>query len=712
MSSSDKKFSSIGLIEMFLLMLFFWAQPGVANAGITYSDIGAGGGAGLGYNRTRSPRDNQFLDFVGRTFTFEESMGLFYYQTGIAQPSKSNGTPGVAIFDYDRDGDLDIYVTNGPGTPNSLFSNQLVESGEVTFVDQAADAGVEATDQDSSGVSFGDIDNDDDQDLLVLGFGEANILYENNGDGTFTDITAAAGVGGEGDCSPFFPFAAVCTHTSASMGDINNDGLLDIYVSNTFDQRSYFPIFFEPFAINDHDQLYLNEGNNQFADVSATSGIQDLNGFPPQGEGMAGISWAVAMVDYDFDGDVDIFVADDQAAIPPAAMGGVDRGLQHLFKNDGTGHFTDVAVESGIAVPGSWMGYSFGDYNSDGFMDFFDTNFGDPAVSVFFNMPALGFASSKHFLGGPGGVFTDPGLGALVSTAFGWGTASFDYDNDGDTDILYHGGINGGPLIDASNPGLLLKNDGNANFTYDLATFAGSTNHLLRAVEGVAVGDLNEDGFVDIVTASSFDISPDSQTLFTVPFNFGGPLDGIPKFMPVNLPTGNPNEFVLNEEVLNLPLGTLAVELSSADNGNRWVKVRAKGTIGITSEGKANRDGIGAVMRFTPHQGKTVMAPILGGSSFQSQHDLTAYFGLGSKIRGTVDVLWPGGTKNRLYNVFHGSNILFPEIPCSYDTEENVIAYSLCVTNALDELEEADILSPAMKVKFLVSALVAYGEEH
>jgi len=316
----------------------------------------------------------------------------------------------VAILDYDGDGDLDIYVTNGPGAANSLYSNQLEETGQLTFVDVAEAAGVAATDQDSNGVSYGDIDNDGDHDLLVLGAGEANRLFENLGDGTFVDITAASGMGEDNRYS-----------SSASMGDVNGDGWLDIVVANSFDWDNQIPINSEPFALNDHNQLFLNRGNNTFVDVSATSGIENLTGF---GEGVpdggATITWAIAMVDYDLDGDLDIIHADDQAAIPIGELGGVDRGLLHVLQNDGTGNFTDVTASVNLNVPGGWMGLSFADFNADGNMDILGSNFGEISSNPVITFPA----SSRWFLGQDDGTFTDPGVGSLVATGFGWGNGT------------------------------------------------------------------------------------------------------------------------------------------------------------------------------------------------------------------------------------------------------------------------------------------------
>ncbi|MDJ0571595.1 MAG: CRTAC1 family protein [Pleurocapsa sp. MO_192.B19] len=607
------------------------------NNNITFDDIAAGDNAGITYRRVESPRDAIFDELKQQPYTFEDIPRT---------PTKSRGAPGIAVFDYDNDGDLDVYVTNGPSAANSLYSNQLQETGEVTFIDVAEEAGVAATEQDSSGVSYGDIDNDGDYDLLVLGSGEPNRLFENQGDGSFVEITEQSGIGGGDKYS-----------TSASMGDVNGDGLLDIVIANNFNWDNQIPIYIEPFALNEHNQLFINRGNNVFEDVSDSSGITNLAGFPEAEAGAASITWAIAMVDYDLDGDLDIIHADDQAAITPAQLGGVDSGFLHIFNNDGTGNFTDVSLETNLNITGSWMGLSFGDFNSDGYMDSFGSNLGEyPRL----NLPGVfPNQTSRWFLGQANGTFIDPGLGELEATPFGWGTSTFDYDNDADTDIIFHGGLDLGLIVDASNPGALLQNDGEANFTYDSDGLANSTNHTRRNVQGVAVGDLNNDGFVDIVSVSNFDF-PDAA-LADYEANYGSPFDETAAFVPTFIPTDNPGEFVWSG--LEFPDGTLSVEINSADNGNNFVEVQTLGTVGLTEEGTVNRDGIVAVVLFTPEDGSTVMQPILGGSSYASQDSLAANFGLGEQERGTIEILWPGGVRNRIYDVSAGDRLVFPKFP-------------------------------------------------
>ncbi|MEM9926259.1 MAG: CRTAC homolog protein [Cyanobacteria bacterium P01_D01_bin.50] len=655
---------------------------------ITFRNIATEDNSGINYERIESLRNNLASEIKQQpVFSFP--------QDTINMPMSPRGMPGVAILDYDNDSDLDIYVTNGPGAANSLYSNQLNETGEFRFVDVAEQAGVTATDQDSSGVSIGDIDNDGDHDLLVLGTGEPNRMFENQGDGTFIDITNSSGIGGGNNHS-----------SSASMGDVNGDGLLDIFVANTFNLDDQQAIFIEPFGLNQKNQLFLNTGNNEFIDVSSSSGIQNLSGFAEgTPDNPATITWASSMVDYDLDGDLDIIHGDDQGGIATEEFGGVDRGFIHILQNDGNGNFTDVTELANMNIPGAWMGLSFGDINADGNLDIFGSNFGDHGVATFDLLTYEG--SSRWFLGQDDGTFIDPGLGDLVSTPFGWGNSMTDYDNDGDSDIVFYGGLELPADVDATNPGVILNNDGDGNFTFDANALATSVNHTLRSDKGVAVGDLNKDGFVDIVSASNFNL-PESVPLEPLE-NLGSTFDETALLVNTFVPTDNNNEFVFTG--LEFPNGTLAVEVNSADNDNSWVEVELLGSVDLTTAGSTNRDGIGSVVSFTPDNSDTVMQPILGGSSFLSQDSLAANFGLGSESSGTVEVLWSGGVRNRLYDVEEFERVIFPEIPVSFDGDfESLSEYETLVSNAISELVDSEALTEDEGKRFFSSAVRAFVE--
>ncbi len=616
-------------------------------------------------------------------------------------PTKSRGDVGVATFDFDGDGDLDIYVTNGPGSSNSLYQNQYAQTGNVTFVDVAELAQVAAASQDSTGVCFGDIDNDGDSDLYVLGNAESNLLFENQSDGTFIDITLSSGLSG-GDN----------TSSSCSFGDVNSDGRLDVVVANLFDSLEHrLPIMLHDFSyLNSPNQLFVNAGQNVFEDKSESSGIQTV----------AGITWAIALVDYDLDGDVDLFVADDQGAKSPAKNGGEDIGLLRLYENDGKGVFTEMTHQVAGGRFGAWMSLSFGDLNGDGYMDIFGSNvgdyFGQAMAPVLDFVPVLGDWNSGWFLGDESSNFSYPGLGDLKATPFGWGSSIVDYDNDGDLDIIYQGGWENGVSVDASNPGAVLKNDGSANFSRDEQALANSTDHARRIVHGVATGDLNNDGFIDVVSASSANwpaAAPLINYFGEQGPGFGGPFDGDAKFMPTFTPVDMNDLFkglIWNQ--IDLENGSLSIEINSGDNGNHSVAVKLLGTQGLTSGGRVNRDAIGAVVTFKPREGKTAMKPVLSGGSHASSHSLDLTFGLGSQRNGTVEVLWPGGVRNRLYKVRADEHVEIPEIPCSFDDASlGFHDYLYCVQESLVELRAAGELSSVMSFRLLFSAVRSYHTE-
>lgn len=669
-----------------------WAATSSAHAEdgtppLRFQNIAQQAGRGLNYARQPSAT---FADYqailqasVNEPLSFQDIPNL---------PYNTYGQPGIALFDYDKDGDLDIYVTNGPGAPNRLFSNQLEETGTLRFIDVASQAGVAATDQDGMGVCYGDTDNDGDDDLLVLGRDEPNRFFVNNGDGTFV-VAANHGLGETQWSSP-----------SCAMGDVNQDGLLDITVVNAYSHDNLLACVVFPFALNQPNQLYLNQGNNTFIDVSAESGILDLAELP---EGAQGITWAVSMLDIDADGDTDIVMGDDRCAIPTRfedPQNGVDRAFIHIMKNDGHGHFTDEVIESAPDRTGSWMGLGFGDLNCDGRMDMFGSNFGDYHGTTLGDTDyVLGGQASAWFLQDNQGVFFDPGVGDLVSTAFGWGNAVMDYDNDGDLDIIYGGGIDDAFIVLSDNPGIVLRNDNcTANFSYDLDAIV--TDDSRRMVQALAVGDLDKNGFVDIVNASTLDI-PDDVPLVPSPAQWASPLDPFAASVPVLEFT--PAGFVWTG--VSFAPGSLAVEMNNGANRHGWVSVTVLGSKGLTQEGKVNRSGIGALVSVRRQNGQTVTQAVLGGASFASQHSLDLTFGLGDETTATVEVLWPGGVRNRLYGVKAKERITFPEIPCSFDDPTlNRRDYRRCVKRALRELREEGQLSRRQSLRYYASAVRAY----
>ncbi len=670
--------------------------PALADGGVTYSDVTDD--VGITFARTPSPRFETKTEITSRGPIPTAELLFDVRFNEFAQ--KGEGNPGAAILDYDRDGDLDIYVTNGPGSANSLFSNQLVETGQLSFVDVATAAGVDATAQDSTGVCFGDIDNDGDHDLYVVGSGDdpphplygptgtTNLLFENDGDGTFTDITASAGVAGSGRHG-----------IGCSFGDVDNDGYLDVVVANTYadwsNMRATFITEINPGY--EHNYLFRNNGDNTFTDISATSGIEEVSNVPD-----AAFTWAIAMVDLNQDGAIDILSVDNQGGT--ATQESDETGWPRYFRNDGNGNLQDVTQAVGLDHQGGWMGSSFGDLNCDGNMDFFVTNLGNYLNAV---MP------SDWFLQQSDGTFTRPGLGpAIVADPFGWGTAMYDYDNDGDADILYHGGVDVLNLFAADNPGVIFQNTGSctAEMVWDSAAI--ETDHRPRSVNGVATGDLDGDGFVDVVTVSNQNVVPRNFFPITVVTGpKGGPFDAVSRVELGYFDLGG--DGLMDWLNPTFQQGDVKVELNSADNGNNWVELSTLGGKDVIPQGTVNRDGIGAVVRFTPDGGTTSLYPVLGGSSYTSQHALALGFGLGAATQGTAEVLWPGGAKNRLYGVQAGERLVLPEIPCSFDADwKNFGQYNSCVMQALNGYKNAGLLTSAERNRFRDSAHQAYHDSH
>ena len=682
-------------ISAALALLLLFHTQGDALGQPHFVNIAEDQKSGLSYARGRSANYDAMTAFRAASLSSPITPNDLPFS-----PHRVHGLPGVAILDYDKDGDLDLYVTNGPGRANSLFRNQLVPEGKLRFMDVAGPAGVAATAMDSQGACYADVDNDGDHDLLVLGRMESNRLYLNNGDGTF-DLAGRSGLE-----------SADRNAAGCSFGDVDLDGLVDVVIINSWDFSAYAPCFFD---VEDnpvqHNQLFLNRGDGRFTDNSHSSGIEDLFVSDASGGGVTGratITWAVGVLDVDFDGDQDIMLGDDQCAMLPTKHGGpVDRGWIHVLLNDGRGNFSDRPVADRLESSSAWMGFSWGDYNCDGHIDVFGSSMGD------YNFRNIGFPSepgehaSRWLLGDGAGGFDEVGVGGLVTTAFGWGNATFDYDNDGDQDIVYHGGLDVGLVALSDNPGQILQNQGcSAEFVWDSAALA--TDYHRYHTQGLASGDLNQDGLVDFVTVSNLYKQQPLPLVPGAPQAYGGALDA----HNLLVPAFNPNGSGLSWNGTEYENGRMTVEINTADNGGDAVTVELLGTMGITGGGSVNRDGIGGVVSFKPHRGKAVVSPVVGGSSYASQNMLWAHFGMGDARRGTIDVLWPGGVRNRLYAVKRGARILFPEIPCSYDGAwGSAREYRACVGTALGELQAAGVLSAHAARRFLSSALAAFRAE-
>ena len=357
---------------------------------------------------------------------------------------------GIAFGDIENDGDLDIYVSNG-GSPNSLYQN----NGDGTFTNIAASVGV-ADGQDGQGVTFGDYDNDDDLDLYMKKrFGANNRLYQNNGSGIFTDVAVSAGVAdGSGD-----------SHGGVAFGDYDGDGDLDIYGTN----------------FGSANRLYRNNGDGTFIEVGGAAGVNDA------GQG-AGVSWG----DYDNDGDLDLYLAND---------GGANR----LYRNNGDGTFTDVASSAGVADAGPARGVSWGDYDNDGDLDLYVTNRN---------------SANQLYRNNGNGTFAEIGAAAGVDdTGHGVGMTWGDYDNDGHLDLY---------VANFGSANRLYRNNGDGTFTDvgGAASVADTGSGL-----GAASGDYDSDGDLDIYLTKSFSANRLYRNNQNDPnFLFVRPLDAAGRF--------------------------------------------------------------------------------------------------------------------------------------------------------------------------------------
>ena len=393
---------------------------------------------------------------------------------------------GVALFDYDNDGRLDIFVVNGariddPMPPGAMpvkdspkYWNRLFhQRADGTFEDVTEKARLSGIGY-GMGVAVGDYDNDGYDDLYVTALG-GNRLYHNNGDGTFTDVTAAAGVGGSG------------WSTSAAFVDYDNDGLLDLVVARyldwSFDKNIYcgekrpgYRSYCHPDLFHGASPLlFHNDGHGHFTDVTAKAGLGSTDG-----KGLG-----VAIADYDHDGNIDIFFANDATR-------------QFLYRNKGNGTFEDVAMPAGIAVDGegktyNGMGVDFSDYDNDGHPDLIISNLATQKYAVYQNLGDGTFDYASY----------GSGVGAITFLHSGWGLHFADFDNDGRKDLIVAQGhvmdnieLNF-PHLRYQEPPLIARNTGQK--FEDVSAHAGPAFHQAWAARGLAVGDIDNDGRTDAV---------------------------------------------------------------------------------------------------------------------------------------------------------------------------------------------------------------------
>ncbi len=493
---------------------------------------------------------------------------------------------GVLIFDYDNDDWPDLLFVDSGSSLDSRIPNDgrhrlYRNDGDGTFSDVSAQSGIEASGY-GMGACSADYDNDGWSDLYITSV-SSNALYRNTGEGGFANLTAAAGVDSDRWSS------------SCAFGDIDNDGDVDLYVTNyldfSFDNNKYcglpeVRIYCDPNVYNGlPDVLYRNNSDGTFTDISMDSGI-----YSTEGKGLG-----VVFADYDLDGWIDIYVAND--LVP-----------NFLFHNTGNGVFEETALLAGVAVGGdgrpmSGMGTDMADMNGDGLPDAFVTNMDRETHNLYENIG--------------GGLFIEvtfeSGVGEATLPYVGWGTVFMDYDNDRDLDLA----IANGAVLDNidyfrdtthAQRNLLLRNDGNGAFS-DAGSNAGTGFAIESVSRGLAAGDLDNDGDLDIAIANN----------------------------------GQAADLLRNE------------------GGNRRNSLLVR-TVGAAS----NRDGIGA--RLSLSLGEQVLVrQVKAGSSYLGQNDTRVHFGMGDRPRADrLEISWPSGhvdilqdiEANRMLTIREGGEVI------------------------------------------------------
>ncbi len=631
-----------------------------------------------------------------------------------------NWFPGMALFDYDRDGDIDIYVSSAEeasprgqarGGPNLLFRND----GAAVFTEVAEMAGVSIPAANSSGVAACDFDNDGFQDLYVASYGRIgddldyrsvdetpglreavmDHIFRNNGDGTFEDVTETA-----------VEKPNTMSALSVACADVNSDGWLDVYVGNRADDD--FITFEESTHHGQYNVLYLNNGDFTFSDVTEEAGLKggEIKLLAPDGQPVqftdpatgkktvafdptfvddngnlvgdpTGQTLAVMFFDHDSDGDPDLWQGDDG-------------DLLKIYRNDSTQDavkFTRVDRELGVDMVGAWMGFALGDYDSDLDLDVFVTNIGyHPLLWEQPPIPTgdcasthdLDWSTCYHFLlrneagGGrfvnvapevkvtPSGVLPPESLDpsgyvpewgittpppGLEAYDFGFGTTFLDMENDGDQDLYWLGSMGGrgeGPYGQQyQGVGRMMRGDGSGNFEdvtvesrlLDIALVdyedLDPKDPLFDPVErriaakfhengkGVAKGDLNGDGYVDIVGSNSM-----------------GPI-------------------WVGPNLLDLLGGRLFIWLNGGGD-NHWVTLRLKGRMAVDGTG-SNADGVGARVKIwaasSDGEVRAQVQEVMAGSSFISMSSRDVHFGLGDAAGvERIEIHWPSGVVQTIEN--------------------------------------------------------------
>ena len=503
-----------------------------------------------------------------------ESAGIAFHHENAASPDKqlyeTTGS-GVAWIDFDNDGLPDLFFANGadlahakPSPGNVLYRNL----GHGKFADVTAKAGVAGNGAYSTGVTVGDYDNDGFLDLYVTGFGRNQLLH-NNGDGTFTDVTAKAGVLGGG------------WSTSAAWVDYDRDGWLDLFVARYVDydiatapwcgyKKPGYRMYCHPLEFDGTPNLlFHNNRDGTFTEVSRKAGIANV----------AGKGLGVAIGDLDGDGWPDIFVAND--------------GVRNfLYRNKGDGTFADVAYSAGVAYNSdgkalAGMGAEIADYDGDGLPDIFFTTFSREYKTLYRNRGRF--------------LFDDVSVKAGLQSGFlplGFGTKLFDYDNDGRLDIFVTNG-HVTDNVELYEPDLsyretdqLWHNIADGRFR-DVSAESGPAFRVKHVGRGAAVADFDNDGDLDIVISEC---------------------GGRPRLL-----------------------------RNDGGNRNHWIAIRARGR-------ESNRFGIGAKVRLTAG-GRTQYREINPYGSYMSTSDMRLYFGLGAETKiDRIEIDWPSGKKQSIPN--------------------------------------------------------------
>ncbi len=459
---------------------------------------------------------------------------------------------GQAWGDYDNDGWTDLYVIGGL-SPSTLYHNN--QDGTFSISEYAAD--VSLSDVWSGGAVWADYNNDGFKDLYVVAHGP-NVLFHNEAGQGFQDVTETAGVGDSGKGS------------TAAWGDYDADGYLDLYVANW---RCYPECPRENAAALASDRLYHNQGDGTFEDVSSLLGDK-----------LQGAAFSASFVDYDNDGDPDIYVVNDKVEHPIGNM---------LWRNDGEGCggwcWSDVSSETRTNYVRNGMGLAVGDYDNDLDLDFYFSDMGEP-MSLLENL-------GEHFRN----ATETAGVGTEVGNTVGWGTAFFDYNNDGWLDLFLattgsadrFQNPTGAAGILLPHPSVFFENQGDGTFR-DVTP--ASWQQFPKPSMGVAYADYDQDGFVDFVVGN---------------FNLGY---------------------------------SLYRNAGRAGADNHWLTVRLEGRPPV------NRDAIGARVLVTTYDGMTRMQEVKSGSSLGAGDDTALHFGLGGSSIKEISVVWPDGKTE----IFHG----------------------------------------------------------